>query len=863
MAEATEASAEQAVPAEDAVVEDKQAQDEEEKKRSAVEELKAALMKAAASVQRKPPASEEVAVKPEVESLRAFCLCVRQLAKDKAVFKEFEEALPKLGASQLAPLVGVQSAGAAAPDAKASAPQTAQRLFARVKSYNSRKGFGFLEMPGYTRDIFVFNAHLVGRMGLIPGEQVEFILMIEGGRPQARQVRVVSDASGQISANQNPLLAMKQTMATLPPDIALAMALRRLFDKIREAQASSATDKRQQCPDTDAFAREAAEAVRKAQAAKEASSQRWFGHGGGEGDASGSAAQIATGTKVRIVNVPPNQLNNHVGTVRSYDPASGMYSVVVSTQQGGPGENAPLKLKAECLKVEQASGGPMFANAAAAALQVAPAPLPGNVNKSSALQRSANEALKRFSQLSQQQPPPPQQAQPQAAQWLGGMFPGGPCGGPPVPPMGNMAMGKGMGFPGMGAGGMLGFGAAPMAGGFGTPAPVQASAAGPSAMAGKGADSRQRVSLEEGFPKKSAPPPTQRPAQATGTPIEHFARPSMAQAPMQQRPPIGAASMSTGQPPAQQSEGQRAAAQQRPEGRPGQVWRVLASKEFADVIVRETQEVGSRELRRHLPGDTCTQRGMTITLPSGLVRMPVQPDGWVTVHARHIGGPTFLEEIGGATVPPQVARPPQGMAKQSPVPKQAPARREDVPRPFADDPYNKPPEQWSGKSAGKGAKGSADSGGPPPLQRHTMLAVREALQQAGQLRKGDGPRMLHIPQAESSGPREKERREHRRDRDRDRDREKDRGGDRERGERDRGERGERDAPGDQERATPAAPTQTPPMPAFGLAGTVPAPQLGTRSSQEQGQGQDPAPGAGAPPPAAGSSEQNKANCPTQ
>ncbi|CAE7661352.1 unnamed protein product [Symbiodinium sp. CCMP2592] len=35
---------------------------------------------------------------------------------------------------------------------------------------------------------------------------------------------------------------------------------------------------------------------------------------------------------------------------------------------------------------------------------------------------------------------------------------------------------------------------------------------------------------------------------------------------------------------------------------------------------------------------------MTIMLPNGLVRMPVEPDGWVTVHARHINGPTFLSE---------------------------------------------------------------------------------------------------------------------------------------------------------------------------------------------------------------------------
>ncbi|CAE7771232.1 unnamed protein product [Symbiodinium microadriaticum] len=81
-----------------------------------------------------------------------------------------------------------------------------------------------------------------------------------------------------------------------------------------------------------------------------------------------------------------------------------------------------------------------------------------------------------------------------------------------------------------------------------------------------------------------------------------------------------------------------------PEGRPGQVWVVLKSNHFHDVIVRASQEVTSRELRRLNPGEVLTQRDMTIMLPNGLVRMPVEPDGWVTVHARHINGPTFLSE---------------------------------------------------------------------------------------------------------------------------------------------------------------------------------------------------------------------------
>lgn len=74
---------------------------------------------------------------------------------------------------------------------------------------------------------------------------------------------------------------------------------------------------------------------------------------------------------------------------------------------------------------------------------------------------------------------------------------------------------------------------------------------------------------------------------------------------------------------------------------------MLQSPGVPDVIVREAQEVGSRELRRHQPNEILIQRAATVELPNGLVRMPVLPDGWVTVHARNLGGPTFLEECGG------------------------------------------------------------------------------------------------------------------------------------------------------------------------------------------------------------------------
>lgn len=81
------------------------------------------------------------------------------------------------------------------------------------------------------------------------------------------------------------------------------------------------------------------------------------------------------------------------------------------------------------------------------------------------------------------------------------------------------------------------------------------------------------------------------------------------------------------------------------EGRPGARWRALRSEKFNDIIVRETMEVASKTLRRIQPGEVCIQRGATVMIETGLVRMQIEPDGgWVTVHARNIQGPTFLEE---------------------------------------------------------------------------------------------------------------------------------------------------------------------------------------------------------------------------
>lgn len=77
----------------------------------------------------------------------------------------------------------------------------------------------------------------------------------------------------------------------------------------------------------------------------------------------------------------------------------------------------------------------------------------------------------------------------------------------------------------------------------------------------------------------------------------------------------------------------------------GARWRVLRTREFADVIVREACEVTSKELRRINPDEVCTQKDSCVRLPNGVMRMPIHPSGWATVNAKEIGGPVFLELV--------------------------------------------------------------------------------------------------------------------------------------------------------------------------------------------------------------------------
>eukprot|EP00927_Polykrikos_kofoidii_P029439 TRINITY_DN25467_c1_g1_i1.p1 TRINITY_DN25467_c1_g1~~TRINITY_DN25467_c1_g1_i1.p1 ORF type:complete len:357 (-),score=80.47 TRINITY_DN25467_c1_g1_i1:104-1063(-) len=149
---------------------------------------------------------------------------------------------------------------------------------------------------------------------------------------------------------------------------------------------------------------------------------------------------------------------------------------------------------------------------------------------------------------------------------------------------------------------------------------------------------------------------------ATGTPLERWAH-GPQPSPQQQQPrprstagpgggvgrsPAGGVNIPQGRSPSASRGVGAVSSHHVHEGFPGQRWRVLRSKAFSDVIARETEEVTSPEVRRIMPGEVVQQRGLSMELASGLVRMPIEPTGWVTLHARVMGGPTFLIEEGNA-----------------------------------------------------------------------------------------------------------------------------------------------------------------------------------------------------------------------
>lgn len=846
-------------------------------KARAVEEFKAAMMRAAAGLPKPVPKVRPVdqvvvlgrpppvAVKPEVEALPGLSLCVRRLAKDSAVLKDLVDILPRLMDQWLAPCLGAKredSKGAAAPE----------RMTGRVKSYNTKKGFGFIDMPSYPRDIFVYNAHLIGRVGLVAGECVEFSIILDGDRPQARQVRVIS-MPNKAALPGNPLNAMKQAMAmprpspqqilrssgpdalpntVLPqrPGGSLGGLVKKtpeeqLFEKIREAQSLSATDKRQKQVQQTSSAAAVAERLNSLSGATGISA------GEPEGSFMDEGA-IPRNASIRVTNFPATEVNDCVGVVQGYDALTGRYNVIVEMRKEGnmPAETVPLQLREEYLRVENmpsdgkggkplgAGGGSLMSTA-----QISSPPATGPA-MSSALQKSANEALKRFSQLAQpkqpysgmppaafgpggfppsqqppssqqQQPPPSQQMNFMQQQQMGGKGPEprfsqrtGPPGSGGMPdPFGRGGKGDQAAEPPGGnpfqqmsmlnrqfppsstsmqqqqqqqQGGSFA-GMRPGAG----PTQPKGAPKGGGLDGGQGCKGGGKRPGEEGpggpgRQQPQQPPAAQRQTHSTGTPLEHFARPMAGGPGVGQMPHPPFANLGPGgaqlppQPKAQfdgpggpqsmgpggfsqggpQDQGQQKFGNTPSEGRTGQMWKVLQSKEFCDVIVRETQEVASQELRRIMPNEVCMQRGPTVVISTGLVRMPISPEGWVTVHARAIGGPTFLEEVDR-----------QFMSQQQPRAKQQHMGRDAMPRArregtspvgggHGDEPWLGLPGGPSGLTRlAPGASQRMPPGwqGSPPQPERThsreyLLALREQMSKGNLLvQVGSRIRMLHVP----------------------------------------------------------------------------------------------------------------------
>jgi len=76
----------------------------------------------------------------------------------------------------------------------------------------------------------------------------------------------------------------------------------------------------------------------------------------------------------------------------------------------------------------------------------------------------------------------------------------------------------------------------------------------------------------------------------------------------------------------------------------GSWWRVCSS-----VIVREDMFLESLALRHAVPGNYLQQGGPAERFVSGkrhgIIRMPILPNGWVTIDATAAGGPRYLEHV--------------------------------------------------------------------------------------------------------------------------------------------------------------------------------------------------------------------------
>mmetsp|Transcript_36642 Transcript_36642/g.80290 ORF Transcript_36642/g.80290 Transcript_36642/m.80290 type:complete len:1045 (-) Transcript_36642:149-3283(-) len=788
-------------------------------KLKAAEELKAAIRNSLANKPLVPPRPAHS------EALVSLCLCVQRLAKEEnSTFAELLKVLPRLGEDVLGPLLGTRGAQAVAADASLET----KRHTGVVKSYNLRKGFGFIDLPGFNRDIFVYNAHLIGRLGLVAGEAVEFQLISQDGRPQARNVKVLptsavnkvdlfaslggkGGAATKSMGAENPLKSMKQAMAPSssqwPPsgsihDLALAMAAaaaevpttlpqtgsategrganhgsdgglesQDLARKIREAQTMAASDKRKPTGKAPSHlvqqAHEAAQARTAYEAWNAGIPQQPPGGVGLDAETRFvDVGNIPTGASVKVVNFPATEVNNSTGTVQGFDAASQRYSVAVEIKKNaGQGTTTWLQLKEEYLQLK---GG-----------EASPPPLPGGASQSTALRKSASDALRKFN-IGRSPIPMPAAA----AGWLGAnadapaakggpAFPGTldhgyrPPGALQSGPAGNFSMVnsmQGMGSqagPGDNGSSRQVPGMGQMAGRQGPGGPHHGSQMhmeqGNSQRDHEG-NSMMSSSQRPGPMQQARPliPPSAIPLGGaggmgkgrppwtgnnppTGNPLEHWASQLQGQRPM--GPGSGPLGSGPGRPgPPGPGPGGGPPGNQQPafpqlqpqggechghgdfrsisdpsepsEGYKGQTWRVLVSTDFRDVIVRKSFEVSSPVLKHIKPTEECTQRGPTVRTSTGLVRMPVEPDGWVTVHARAIKGPTFLEESG-----PPGPQPPQ-------YPKHTPQSKQPIgqsPQQSQRQQRVVTPQQWEGSRPGQEVYGSFDAGGRGHSLRPGML----------------------------------------------------------------------------------------------------------------------------------------------
>lgn len=83
-------------------------------------------------------------------------------------------------------------------------------------------------------------------------------------------------------------------------------------------------------------------------------------------------------------------------------------------------------------------------------------------------------------------------------------------------------------------------------------------------------------------------------------------------------------------------------------GHRGAWWRVRPALR-EEVVIRSGVSLASAETRRAAPGEAFQQKGKPRVVlegrAQGCIRMPIQPDGWVTADASRAGGPQFLFRV--------------------------------------------------------------------------------------------------------------------------------------------------------------------------------------------------------------------------